>query len=216
MKMTPDEIYSLRKQFFNDHAEKWLDMCYRDQETGQYNKHEADFQRLFALLPLKSGACVLDAGCGTGILVPYILERIGKTGLLYELDFAGRMIETNRRRHLQDNIRFIVADVEHAPLPDASCDVAICFSCFPHFQDKSRAVQTLRRILKPDGTLIVSHFDSSEGINRHHGSCRAVMHDLLPGEQAMRNLLLEHGLQIETFIDEPGFYYIQAHNFSGR
>ena len=88
MKMTSDEIYRTRKQFFNDHAEKWLDMWYRDPATGQYDKHEKDFERLFSLLPLKPGDHVLDTGCGTGVLVPFILERITKTGILYELDFA--------------------------------------------------------------------------------------------------------------------------------
>jgi ubiquinone/menaquinone biosynthesis C-methylase UbiE len=215
MKMTSDEMYGIRKQFFNDHAEKWMDMCW-EQHTRQSNRHEKDFKRLFSLFPLKSGDCVLDAGCGTGVLVPFLLESIGEVGVLYELDYAEKMTEINRRRHAQDNIRFIVSDVENAPLDEASCDVAICFSCFPHFQDKARAIQTIRRILKPEGILIVSHFDSSDGINKHHKSCHAVMHDLLPGEQAMRNLLMEHGLQIETFIDEPGFYYMQARNSPRR
>ena len=210
MKMTPDEIYGARKQFFNACAEKWIDMWYRDPETGEQKKHEEDFKRLLSLMPLKSGDGVLDAGCGTGVLVPYILEVIGQSGILHELDFADQMIETNRRLHRQDNLRFIVSDLEHAPLADSSCDAAICFSCFPHFQDKEKALASLARILKPKGLLVISHFDSSEGINRHHQSCHAVMHDHLPDEEAMRALLTYKNFQVETFIDEAGFYYLQA------
>lgn len=210
MKMTPDEIYRTRKQFFNDHAEMWSDMWYKDPATGRHDKHEKDFDRLFSLLPLKPGDHVLDAGCGTGILVPFILERIAETGILYELDFADKMIETNRRLHGGENIRFILADAENAPLDDASCDVVICFSCFPHFQDKGKAMTTLSRILKPRGVFTVSHFDSSEGINKHHGSCHAVMHDHLPDEAAMRALLQTADLGTDVFIDEPGFYCIIA------
>jgi ubiquinone/menaquinone biosynthesis C-methylase UbiE len=150
-------------------------------------------------LPLTSGDHVLDAGCGTGVLVPFILEGIGKSGRLYELDFAEKMIQINRLQHSRDNIRFIVSDAEHAPLEDASCDVAICFSRFPHFQDKTKTIQSLTRILKPRSVPVVSHFDSSEEINRHHGSCRAVMHDHLPGEQTMRTFLNDHGLQVDAF-----------------
>jgi ubiquinone/menaquinone biosynthesis C-methylase UbiE len=116
----------------------------------------------------------------------------------------------NRSLHEQDSIRFIVADAESAPLDDSSCDVVICFSCFPHFQDKDKAVMVLSRILKPRGVFAVSHFDSSEGINKHHGSCPAVMHDHLPNEATMRSLLHSVGLSIDVFIDEPGFYYILA------
>lgn len=210
MKMTQDEIYRARKQFFNDHAGRWRDMWYKDPATGHYDKHKKDFERLFSLLPLKRGDHVLDVGCGSGVLVPFILERITETGILYELDFADEMIAANRSMHKGKNIRFIVADVEKAPLDDASCDVIICFSCFPHFHDKKKAMMTLSRILKPRGAFIVSHFDSSEGINKHHGSCHAVMHDHLPDETTMRSLFQQANLNIDMFIDEPDFYLITA------
>lgn len=210
MNMTQDEIYRTRKEFFNEHAERWLDIWYKDPSTGLYDKHGKDFERLFSLLPLKPGDRVLDVGCGTGVLVPFILERITSTGILYELDFADTMIETNRSLHEGDNIRFILADAERVPLDDASCDAVICFSCFPHFHDKGKAVITLSRILKQRGIFAVAHFDSSEGIKKHHGSCHAVMHDHLPDEAAMRALLQKVDLGIDQFIDEPGFYCITA------
>ncbi|MBN2242795.1 MAG: methyltransferase domain-containing protein [Acidobacteria bacterium] len=210
MNRTHEEIYRARKQFFNDSAASWLDTWYRDPETGRLERHRKDFDRLFSILPLKAGDTVLDAGCGSGVLVPMVLERITGKGLLYELDYAERMIETNRGLHREENIRFIVADVAEAPLEDESCDVVFCFSCFPHFQDKERAMINLSRILKRGGTFVVAHFESSEGINRHHESCRAVMHDRLPCESEMRALFERAALRIEAFIDEPGFYCIVA------
>lgn len=210
MQLTSAEIYSARKRFFNDNAEVWLDKCYRDSETGHYDKHDKDFERLFSLLPLKPGNRVLDAGCGSGVLVPFLLERITDSGFLYELDFAEKMIAVNRARHQRDNIRFIVSDAENAPLNEGCCDMIICFSCFPHFQDKRKAVTALSRILKPGGVFVVSHFDSSDGINRHHGKCQAVRHDHLPGEAGMRALFREAGLLPEVFLDEAGFYCIIA------
>lgn len=210
MNRTPDEIRRERKAFFNERAEGWIGAWYRDPATGRCDRHEKDFVRLFSLLPLTPGDRVLDAGCGTGVLVPFLLERITETGMLYELDYAEKMIETNRRLHERNNIRFIVAEVENPPLEEGSCDAVICFSCFPHFHDKGKALKSLSRILKPGGFLTVAHFDSSEGIDRHHGSCPAVMHDLLPKEAAMRSSFGEAGLDIKVFIDEPGFYCVIA------
>lgn len=205
-----DDAYRTRKQFFNNHAEKWYDMWYKDHATGRWDRHGKDFDRLFSLLPLKPGDHVVDVGCGTGILVPFILKHITTTGILYELDYADKMIEANRKLHREDNIRFIISDAENAPLDDASCDVVICFSCFPHFDDKKKAMTALSRILRPQGAFVLSHFDSSEGINKHHASCHAVMHDHLPDEAAMRSLFRQAGLRIDLFVDEPGFYFIMA------
>ncbi len=208
--MTPDEIYRARRCFFDESAERWLDAWYKDPETGRYDKHAKDFDRLFAILPLKPGDRVLDVGCGTGVLIPFILERIKAAGKLIELDFSQQMIAHNRRFHEAQNIDFIVSDAEQAPLDEACCDVVICFSCFPHFHDKAMALGTLTRILKPQGTFVVAHFGSAEEINRHHESCRAVMHDHLPDETEVRALFQKAGLSIERFTDEAGFYCVLA------
>ena len=210
MHKTPEEIYQTRKQFFNDHAEAWLDMWYRNPDTGKYDRYQDNFSRMFSLLSLKPGDRVLDAGCGSGVLVPMILERIGKTGLLYEVDFAERMIEVNRKLHDAANIRFIVSDAAEAPVASDSCDVVLCFACFPHFQDKAKTLNALTGMLKKDGMLAVVHFESSEGINRHHETCSAVSHDNLPGREEMLSLFEAVELKVGLFIDEPGFYCVRA------
>ena len=210
MEINTGESYCMRKQFFNERAEWWHDMWDKDPNAERRERHVKAFERLFSLLPLKKEDRVLDAGCGTGVLVPFILERIADNGILYELDFAEKMIAANRSRHERDNIRFLVSEAEKAPLEEASCDVVICFSSFPHFRDKAMAARRLARILKPGGVFAVAHFDSSEGINKHHESHHAVRHDRLPDEATMRAMLLAGGLGIDRFIDEPGFYCVVA------
>lgn len=210
MEMDQNEIYRNRKRFFNEHAEQWMEMCYRNPTTGRYDKYDSSFNRLFSLFPLRPGDWVLDIGCGSGVLVPFILDRINPGGVLFEVDFAEKMIEVNRRLHPQGDIRFIVSDAENVPLVDSSCDVIICFSSFPHFHDKAKAMERLSRILKPQGIFVVSHFDSSDAIKKRHESCPAIMHDYLPSEPEMRQMFEDVVLKIEIFIDEPGFYCIVA------
>jgi ubiquinone/menaquinone biosynthesis C-methylase UbiE len=208
MDMTPEQIYRMRKQFFNNSAETWLDTYYKNPESGQHDRHQKDFERLFSLVPINPGDRVLDAGCGSGVLVPMVLERITQTGILYELDYAEKMIETNRNLHKEENIVFIISDVKETRLAAESCDLVLCFSCFPHFHDKEKAMASLSRALKRGGIFAVAHFDSSQGISKHHESCHAVMHDRLPAQAEMRELFRGASLDIELFIDESGFYCV--------
>lgn len=210
MKMTPEEIYWRRKEFFNNHAVNWQDMWYKNHATGRYDKHARDFERLFSIIQLNAGDHVLDVGCGTGVLVPFILELITEKGMLYELDYADRMIEVNKELNKADNIRFIIADAEAAPLDDASCDVIVCFACFPHLHDREKAMMTFSRILKSRGRIAVCHFISSEGIKKHHEAHHAVMHDCLPDKDTMYSLFHMAGLDILLFTDEPDFYCVLA------
>ena len=159
-----------------------------DEKTGRYDKHRKDFDRLFSIIPLNPGDHVLDAGCGSGVLVSEILPKITETGLLYELDFAEKMIEVNRKLHPEKNVRFLIADAANVPLEAESCDEVICFSCFPHFHDKEGALRELTRVLKRGGYLTIAHFISSDEVRHHHASCHAVMHDHLPDESAMIEL----------------------------
>jgi demethylmenaquinone methyltransferase/2-methoxy-6-polyprenyl-1,4-benzoquinol methylase len=210
MHKTPEEIDRMRKQFFNDSADGWMDAWYKDEKTGEYERHRKDFNRLFSTVPLEPGDHVLDAGCGSGVLVPEILSRITETGLLHELDFAEKMIEVNRKLHPEKNISFLVADAANIPLETESCDAVICFSCFPHFHDKEGALRELSRVLKHGGHLTIAHFISSDEVRHHHASCHAVMHDHLPDESGMRELFRIVSLNIREFIDESGFYCVLA------
>lgn len=211
--MVHDSIYKKRKDFFNAHAHKWDDMWYKDKTTREYNRHKKAFDRLFTLLPLKKGDWVLDVGCGTGILVPYIIDHTKGHVMLCELDYAYEMLKINRCFHGEKNIFYILSDAEYIPFKTQLWNLIICFSSFPHFHNKKNAMLSLSRTLKKGGYFIVSHFDSSEDLNKHHLAHEAVMHDVLPDETTMRHLFDIARLHINTFIDEKGFYFIMAEKF---
>ncbi|MFH1476259.1 MAG: methyltransferase domain-containing protein [Verrucomicrobiota bacterium] len=200
-----------QKKFFNDHAEKWMDMWYNSSGANRQRRFAREFRRLFALAPIRKNDVILDVGCGSGVLVPRILRRLGPAGRIYEVDCADKMIEVNRRLHTDPRIRFHVADVNAMPIPAKSCDGLFCFSCFPHFQDKLRAMRAMAAVLKKGGWLLLAHFDSPEALNHHHAhSHRAVKHDRLPDEASMRALFTNAGLTITKHVNANGFYAFRA------
>ena len=121
------------------------------------------------------------------------------------------MIEVNRRLHSDPRIRFHVAGVNALPLPEKSCDGIFCFSCFPHFQDKLRAMRAMAAVLKKGGWLLLAHFNSPEALNHHHAhSHMAVKHDRMPDEIAIRSLFAKVGLTIIRHVNKDGLYAFLA------
>lgn len=67
-----------------------------------------------AALRLKPGDTVLDLGCGTGLNLPLIIDRVGPTGLVVGVDRSTEMLRMARRRvarHAWRNVRLLQADV---------------------------------------------------------------------------------------------------------
>jgi O-antigen biosynthesis protein len=96
---------------------------------------------------------VLDAGCGTAY-GSEILGRAGATAVT-GVDLDGAVLEA-ARGSMPENVSLEVADVRELPYPDASFDVAVCFEVIEHVEKPEDVLTELRRVLAPDGLLIVS------------------------------------------------------------
>jgi len=200
-----------QKAFFNERAEKWMDIWYKSPKARERNRFEREFERLFSLVSIRKNDVILDVGCGSGVLAPYILQRLGPKGRLHEVDYADKMIEVNRRLHPDPHVKFHVADVNALPMTKKSCDGIFCFSCFPHFQNKAKALRSMTSVLKTGGWLLLAHFDSPEALNHYHASSgKVVMHDRMPDEAAMRSLFTNAELTIVHHVNEHGFYAVLA------
>lgn len=101
---------------------------------------------------------VLDAGCGDGRNLKYLLSR-GFTCLAADRD--PRAVEHVRRMAVHASpdtpeANFHTGDIDRLPWPDASVDAVIC-SAVLHFADDAehfgRMVLELGRVLAPDGLL---------------------------------------------------------------
>ncbi len=200
-----------QKAFFNARAEKWIDMWYKNPKARNRSRFRREFKRLFALAPIRKNDVILDVGCGSGVLVPYILRRLGTKGRLHEVDYADKMIEVNRRLHSDPRIKFHVADINDLSLTKKSCNGIFCFSCFPHFRNKPRVMRSMTSVLKKNGWLILAHFDSPEALNHHHASSHmAVKHDRMPDEATIRSLFTGAGLTIVRHVNKDNFYAFLA------
>lgn len=105
-----------------------------------------------------NGRRVLDAACGEGY-GSALLARSGARVLGLDID-ASSVAHARTRYGIQPDLEFAQADVtalDH--LADASFDLIVSFETLEHVQAQERMLAGFRRLLKPDGMLLLSSPD---------------------------------------------------------
>jgi SAM-dependent methyltransferase len=95
---------------------------------------------------------VLDAGCGVG-WGSQILAQAGAAAVT-GIDIDPEAIDSAKRRC--PSADFVVGDLLELPFTSAAFEVVTCFESIEHVTDPSRALDEIRRVLAPDGIVLVS------------------------------------------------------------
>ena len=191
-----------RRAFFDAHAHGWEERGYPADVRGR-------LEVLVDCFGIEPGEKILDVECGEGVLVPYLLDRLGPSGFVVELDNSLEMLKGAARKSARQ-IQCVWAGVETLPLVDADFDRVICFASFPHFANPVKALKQIHRVLKSAGTLVIAHLLSRDEIARHHAKSTVVLGDELPEEAAMRELMTQTGFCVRRLEDRPGRYLLIA------
>lgn len=188
-----------KRKFFDSHAKEWD----RKNHLGNLQK----LKELVSIFKIKKGANVLDIGCGTGVLLPYLSKNVGKNGKLFALDFCWEMIKKAKGKRIGKNLLYVNANAEDLPLAEDAFDYIICFATFPHLNKKLKSLKEMQRVLKPKGKVFISHLASRNEINAFHKrSSKVVSNDTLPTEKNMRRMMIKAGFKNTKVIDQPSFY----------
>ncbi len=188
-----------RPGFFDHHAPTW--------DADRHPDEDARLARVVTLAKVQTGQAVLDVGTGTGVLVPHLLRAVGSTGRIVAIDLSSEMLEVARQKGFPPSVTFLQADAHDLPLPDADFDRVICNAALPHFEDHTRSIREMVRVLRPRGILVISHPIGREAVNKLHREAGGpVEDDRVPAPEAMLALLQEAGLTEVWVIDEPEFY----------
>jgi len=177
-------------------------------------------------LAVRPGHTVVDAGCGTGVLVPFLKKRIGRRGRVVAVDLSGAMVDAARAKNrLEGRFTWVAGDIAEVleRAEPGSVDRIVCFSAFPHFADKPRVLRAFRRALRPvsgaagdaafgadGGRFGIIHLRSSEELNRFHASLEhtPVCGHVLPPAAEAAAMAREAGLKVLDAREEPGLYLV--------
>ena len=111
---------------------------------------------------IKKGMSVLDLGCGSGAFTPFIARTVGEKGKVYALDIQADMLKQleNKLSRPENrdikNIKLIEGNAYELPFEDNSLDLVNMVTVLQEIPDRNRALQEVKRVLKPGGFLAVT------------------------------------------------------------
>jgi ubiquinone/menaquinone biosynthesis C-methylase UbiE len=187
-----------RRKFFDRHAASWDDR-FKDKDE------HARLSELVRSFGLAVGNSVLDVGTGTGILLPFLREAIGSKGRLAAIDFSFKMLRQAAERRKHAGATLLNGSAESIPFRSGRFDSVTCFSAFPHFPNKEKALLDMVRVLRPGGRLTIAHLMSAEEVHQLHAQVGGpVAVDRLPDPAALRVLMKDAGLIDISISNQPG------------
>ena len=113
---------------------------------------------------------ILDVGCGTGFYAKAILDA-GAAVTATEL--SERYLE-QAERYVGDGAAFAIEDAQALSFPDESFDKVLMTEVVEHVPDPREAVREARRVLRPDGLLVVTTPSRLSPLNLAYGLKRRV------------------------------------------
>ena len=132
-------------------------------------------ERLREVLRPQPGERLLELGVGTGYYSCELAEWIAPGGTLELFDLQQKFLDHTMRAAADRGLTNLVptqGDATQLPYEDASIDAVILTAVLGEIPDRAAALQEIRRVLKPNGRLVVGelfgdpHFTSRGNLQR--------------------------------------------------
>ncbi|SHH49519.1 class I SAM-dependent DNA methyltransferase [Tepidibacter thalassicus] len=187
--------------FFNSMADKWDEIIYIDDKKINYALNQ---------LNIKSGDTILDVGTGTGVMIPFLLNKIGKNGEILAVDIAENMLNIAKNKfRFENRVNFLKLDVELEKI-EKKFNFIICYCVFPHFKNRVNTIKKLiNENLKENGKLLIFHPQSKEDINKIHKDVDDIVaEDKLIDIKTQREIFAKNEIKVIEGIDNNEMYMI--------
>ncbi len=108
------------------------------------------------------GHAILDVGCGAGYFLTMIRDRYREEGqepTVVGIDISAHQVSYMAERMGREGVPRVIAATgngEFLPFADESFDLVTCSEVIEHIRNPKRALEEMRRVLKPMGMLLLS------------------------------------------------------------
>ncbi|MDR0993069.1 MAG: class I SAM-dependent methyltransferase [Verrucomicrobiota bacterium] len=174
-------------------------------------EHEARLERLRDRLGALDGKCVVEPGCGAGVLTVRLAEWVGADGHVWAFDSSEGML-SHARRFTEEFPQVLVeqADAETVEMEEGSWDLILCFRFYPHLKNPRPFLQKCRRALATDGQLVIANLEGSARLNEIHGRHAVMQGDIMPDAETLKRQLEADRWMVMEAIDEEDEFFLRA------
>ncbi len=111
-------------------------------------------------LALQAGEQVLDAGCGTGLMLEQMARSVGDSGQVVGVDYSPDMLDMARHRCQDlDNVTLQQGSVEQLDFESERFDLVSCTQTLLYVARVETALKEIHRVLKPHGRVGILETD---------------------------------------------------------
>lgn len=104
---------------------------------------------------IDSQSTVLDIACGTGEFERLLLDK-NPTQRITGVDISEKMLDIAREKYrVYSNVEFHQTSANSLPFANHTFDIAVCANAFHYFEQPLVALSEIKRVLKPNGKLII-------------------------------------------------------------
>lgn len=162
-------------------------------------------------LEIKPSQKILDLGTGTGVLLPFLCERVGKVGKVTAVDYSAGMLAKAIEKFsgLSPVPEFLNLDIE-SDVIEGEYDRIILYCVYPHLHTPVDTLKWLRKVnLSQNGSIFICFPCSEKFINDIHREKHSESDRLFSPEELSRFLNGEN-LKAEVISDSPEAYIVKV------
>ena len=139
-------------------AQTYYDAFSEGYDARRHQGYHAMLDELESELVLRycAGRHVLDAGCGTGLILDRVQPEVRS---VVGMDLSMGMLHKARTRVAAATRGLVHGSLTDLPFGDDSFDAAFSFKVLAHVPDIKKALRELARVVRPGGHLILEFYN---------------------------------------------------------